>query len=359
MKYLISFIFLILFGIFISCTSPNESAVNESPSVTITANNSVLSIGDTLKLTLYIEDHTLKSGTVDFKDSSVIVFNNLDSVLDTTLFHVFRTVGSHSILISFSDGNSSTIKHFDVTVSNDYPELTIIPNKTTISLGDTLKLKLYAFDFTLSNGSVDFGDGNLIMFSNLNHVVDTTIEHVYNSMGTYSVSATFSDGYISKSTSVNVEVSHFFAFSFAVGMKWRFLYDYSYTDAVVGEIKEQSGIHEWKIISCNATNMDTTFIVEQTRNDTMHFIHVGFFDTTYSVKDTFYLTIVVSVNTVQFSWYNGIDIIPNYFYANSNLFTHYWYTYDDNGPFYYYYSFQAGGYVFMSEKLSLIDFYKP
>jgi hypothetical protein len=82
----------------ISCKSPLESdQTNDPPIVTVVGNDTTISIGDTLRLTIHASDATLTSGTIDFKDSSIVILNNLKSVLDTTLIHIFTSIGSYDI----------------------------------------------------------------------------------------------------------------------------------------------------------------------------------------------------------------------------------------------------------------------
>ena len=80
------------------------------------------------------------------------------------------------------------------TVSNSASIVTLVPNKTTVNIGDTLKVTVHASDATLSNGSLDFKDGTIINFINVTRVFDTTSVHVSLFPGTYPVTATFSDG---------------------------------------------------------------------------------------------------------------------------------------------------------------------
>src|SRR5258705_123180 len=103
----------------ISCNSLTEpeQTINDPPDVTVSANNATIILGDTLSLTLHASDPTLKNNTIDFKDSNVITLSNLGTVFDTTLIHVFKSVGSFAVTAAFSDGKKSTTKQLLVTIT--------------------------------------------------------------------------------------------------------------------------------------------------------------------------------------------------------------------------------------------------
>jgi hypothetical protein len=317
MKYLHYYILVMLCGNIISCkspTQPDQTPVNDPPVVTITGNYSTLSLGDTLRLTLHASDLTLTSGTVDFKDSTVVVLNKLKSVLDTTLIHIYKAIGSYDVTASLSDGDKVTTKDLDIVVSNYAPVVTLVVNKTSLNIGDTLKVTLHASDATLSNGTLDFKDGSIIPFSKLNRTFDTTIAHVYSQLGTYSVAASFSDGYSATNAFASVTIQHYYILSFSVGMVWRYSYSY-WNGNKNGYSLNQNGIHEWKIISFTAANQDTTFTVRQTRSDSVYIA----FDTSYVIKDTSQFTIVVSYSSIQFNTplSAGSFSVPNHTYITS------------------------------------------
>ncbi len=207
-KYLTYFLFIALLGSLISCNVPNQP-INNPPSVTITANTTTIETGDTLRLTIHAEDPTLISGTVDFKDGTVLVFNNLKSVFDTTLTHIFKSVGVLDVTISFSDGDKITSKQLNITVSNNPPPVvSVATNRTTIETGDTLRLTIHAEDPTLISGAVDFKDGTVLVFNNLKSVFDTTLTHIFKSVGVLDVTISFSDGDKITSKQLNITVSN-------------------------------------------------------------------------------------------------------------------------------------------------------
>jgi hypothetical protein len=369
-KIFLKYAVLILFAIIISCKSPTQPGQIEnqnSPSIIISYNsNSTLQVGDTLFLTLHVTDPKLKSGTIDFGDSSIIVvFSNLKPVLDTILIHMFMRMGPFNLTATFSDGDLITTKHLTIPVTyNPSPVITITPDKTTISLGDTLKLTLHATDITLSNGSINFNDGTIITFPHLYRSIDTTIMHVYSQLGTYSVSAAFSDGISTTSKSVSVSVQLYYTLSFKIGMSWRFSYNYHLEDAEVGVDTSKIGTHTWKIISSASTNHDTIFTIMQTTNDVVDIHNLPDIDTTYTTNDTSYFSISYSYSTVQWSWptkYFGIETfsIPNHVFIVSYPVWIFNTKYDYNGPLSYGYDWRPMGYYYISETFSLIDFTKP
>ena len=109
---------------------------------------------------------------------------------------------------------------------------------------------------------------------------------MYSQVGTYSVKATFSDGYSSTSSSVSVDIKYFFSFSFCVGMKWQFSYLYENVP-FMGDQIVQSGIHKWQVTSISLINQDSIYTVQQIRKDTVEFSNPGEnVDTTYIIADT-------------------------------------------------------------------------
>jgi len=365
------YIVLILFAIIISCKSPTEpiqpgqpvkTVPHDPPIITITGNSAYLFVGDTLTLTIHAADSTLKSGTLDFLDSTIIVFNNLKPVLDTTIIHIFKIAGSFKVKASFSNDDTIATAYYQVKISNTWPVVTLSPNKTTITLGDTLKITLHASDAKLTAGTLDFKDGTILTFSNLYRSVDTTINHVYSQLGTFSVTAVFNNGINSTSQSVSVSVQpvqHYYAFSFQIGMTWRFSYDYEYSNYVTEGDSSQIGVHTWKIVSSQVTDSDTTFTIMQTINDVIHYIYYPY--TSYTIKDTSYFTFTYSYSRVLWKWptkLNGYEIfsIPNH--ALISISSYPFYFFDDNGPNNNYYSYSIA-YISVSERFTLIDFTKP
>jgi PKD domain-containing protein len=360
-----------------SCTSPIQidHTINwDAPVVTMTVNHMSLSIGDTLQLTVHVADPTLKSGSIDFGDSTIVGWNDLGPVFDTTLLHVFRSVRSYELTASFSDGDRITTERLGIAVSPSSPKVTITPHKTTVRVGDTLEVTLHASDATLSNGTLDFGDGTVIAFPNLSHTFDTTIGHVYSYPGSYSVSATFSNGYTSRSASFTIAATnHFFALSLSTGMVWHYSYDFSYDDPPSGHSDNLTGIHEWRTISEVVVDRDTIFAIQQIRNDTRHSsypVNGRWVDTTYVFTDTSQFTVTVSDSSIRFNLpllsETRTDIIPNHTYLSNYPFT-VWdasyrgpAVYDDRaGLLRFSFEWSTIHSITTSEHLALIDYTKP
>ena len=309
MKNELYILLLVLCGSIVSCKSPTQTdqiIVNTPPIVTITGNRSTFMLGDTLRLSIHSEDLTLKSGTIDFKDSTVIVLNNLKPVFDSTFIHVYKSIGTYNITASFTDGNQITSKQFTLTVvSNPPPVLTLIPNKTSINVGDTLKIALHTSDTTLSNGYINFNDGTVISFNNLSKVLDTTIIHVYFTTGTFNVKATFSDGYNSTNSYQLITITNrHFGPSLTIGMTWRFEYNRWKRDNMIH--CHQWGEHVWRINSFSVLNQDTTYFVSLLKLDTVNVIcsdiYMGLIDTTYFAYESVQSTFVSSSNSIQFNF---------------------------------------------------------
>jgi hypothetical protein len=375
MKCFKCFLLIFLCGYILSCESPlqtDQTAVNKPPVVTIVGNVSTLEPLDTLRLILHASDSTLTNGTIDFKDGTVIPFNNLAPIFDSTLIHIFYSSGSYDVIVSFSDGNKITTKHFNVTViPNSPPQVTLVTNKTTLNLGDTLIVTLHATDHTLSYGYLYFNDGTQVSVSHLNQVFDTTIIHVYSQCGDYLISAEFYDGlYYGGSpyyAHVSVVVSHYYELSLSVGITWRF--SYSYDDYYYGPMiyTHQRGKHEWRIISSDKINSDSTvFTVQQIRSDSAY---IDYMNGTTFINDTSQFMIASSHNSIQFNApLNGQPfIIPNHryvsYYPIKILVKHYpeeeYMLFEDiTGPTKYYrenHPYKQDTY----ENLVLLEFIKP
>src|ERR1041385_7583684 len=371
------FLFFIVCANLASCTLPDQvdqAVANDPPVVTLTVDRTTLQVGDTLRLALHVADPTLKSGMVDFKDGNVVGWENLNRVLDTTLLHCFKSVGSYDITGVFTDGNKKTTERLGVQVSHSSPTVTIVPNRTALSIGDTLKVSIHAADVTLSDGNVAFGDGTMITFSNLSRVVDTTVDHVYSYQGAYVVTATFSNGYNSRSASFSIAPSgHYFSLSLSVGMMWRFSYRFS-SDVPPSAVSDsQGGTHVWWTISSVVLGQDTSFTVQQIRNDTRHLLFPSnnqYVDTTYNISDTLEFPILVSHGYIQFNWplHYGMrtDTVPNhafvprYPYYATQIGGGATATYDDKvGPLEYSYDFSTIHSISSSEHMTLVAFTKP
>ena len=303
MKNGIYFILLLLCMVFFSCkslTQPN----NESPTVSISANNSVISIGDTLKLTIRASDSVLKNGNVSFGDGTTITFSNLKSKLDTTIVHNFISKGNYNVTVSFSDEENTTTKELAVTVADrTAPSLSITANSKTITLGDTLKIRIRVTDTITFNGYLNFGDGTVFNFSNLKGTFDTTIAHLYTELrldsNPYIVTTEFGNSYKSISNSLSITTNIYFRLSFAVGTVWKFTYQKDFYSSANGSSGRTRGKHEWRIISSTETSSDTIFTVRETKADSVFLRGYGLpefaMDTTSST-----FKIVVSKNSISF-----------------------------------------------------------
>ena len=131
----------------------------------------------------------------DFGDGSIASGVNVD--------HVYVTSGSYTVTLTTSDGETSISTSKLITVVNQAPT-------ATISSADTVnKKESILFDSSLStdpNGDVlsyswNFGDGSLIQVS-----TNTSVNHVYSTSGTYTITLTVSDGETSTVTNKVITV---------------------------------------------------------------------------------------------------------------------------------------------------------
>ncbi len=76
-----------MYGIINSCKSPTKinPPDNNQLSVTISLNDSLLYLGDTLKISLLIKTNTYLNGSICFGDSNSISFIDHKGDLDTTI----------------------------------------------------------------------------------------------------------------------------------------------------------------------------------------------------------------------------------------------------------------------------------
>ena len=156
-----TFTIIILCEAWIACNSPNspvESKNNiippsdSSPTVSIIPNKTKLAPGDTLKISLQASDSTLANGSIDFSDGTIIQFNHLSKIFDTTIVHIYYQVGIYNIYVKFSDGNMTTSSSLIITVTFVW---------TTQSSG-TINT-LYSVFFTKMNTGVVVGDNGTIL----------------------------------------------------------------------------------------------------------------------------------------------------------------------------------------------------
>jgi hypothetical protein len=199
---------LIVSGMMMSCSSPDQPLVNAPPVVTLSARQLAVLLGDTLWVTIHASDETLSDVRVDFGDGNALALQTPKPVLDTTLSHRFGKSGAYTVVVTASDGRNETTKRVRASVWNTSPTVTLQPDKTVLEFGDTLRLVLHASDTSLSSGSVDFADGTILEFTHLDHRIDTTILHAYAHSGTYRITSTFHDGFDSTMSGVSITVSN-------------------------------------------------------------------------------------------------------------------------------------------------------
>ncbi|MFA5835214.1 MAG: hypothetical protein WDA22_17175 [Bacteroidota bacterium] len=347
-----------------------------TPTLTLVPNKSTLNLfEDTLRITLHADDFSLSNGFLDFKDGTIMTFPHLSHVLDTTVEHIYSHSGAYSVAASFGDGEKVTTKNLDVTVSDPPPIVTITTDTTSLSYGDTLKIKLHAYDRTLFSGSVDFTDGTILIFSNLNRVLDTTIYHVYSHLGMYHVSSIFSDGIRSTTTSALITINprtqkRYYELLLPIGTSWQFSYSKLGRNDLSLEYSKQWGIHEWKILKSSIVNQDTVLTVRQIMNDsvrTSEFIGIGYSHKYYAVNETSQFTIITSSNVIHFNApvVGGSISVPNRTYVISypikiEKYSDYMIFEDEHGPTEYHYSWgYAPAKSSIQENLKLILFKKP
>lgn len=177
------FILFLICIILISCESPNEIEPpnNNLISINISMNDSIIYLGDTLKISIRVESQNLFNGSINFGDSNSVIFSDLKNIIDTTLIHIFNSVGKFKVSASFSNGDGVILKEKNVEVipnPNFYVLFNV--NKTILVIDyDTLEVNIKASDSSLLQGSLDFDDGTIISFTDINQIFDTTITHVY------------------------------------------------------------------------------------------------------------------------------------------------------------------------------------
>lgn len=224
-KYLYLNILFLFCVIIISCESPNEVDPPKENliSVNVSVNDSIIYLGDTLQISLHVETGNLFNGSISFGDSNSVTFMNQKTILDTTIKHIYTSTGNYKVTLSISDGNELALKEFNIEViPNPLFFVILAVNKTTVVINyDTLIVTLKASDSTLSHGFLDFKDGTIVSFTNLNQTFDTTISHVYDitSYGGLNIEASFSNRNnktISKEMYINIITNP------SPGVSWEF-----------------------------------------------------------------------------------------------------------------------------------------
>jgi photosystem II stability/assembly factor-like uncharacterized protein len=157
------FTIIILCGAWIACNSPNSPVelknnilppLDSSPIVSIIPSKTELTSGDTLKISLQASDSTLANGSIDFSDGTIIQFNHLRNIFDTTIVHIYSQGGTYNIYVKFSDGNMTTSSLLTITV---FPQIVWRAQ----SSGTTATLRHVCF--TDANTGTVVGDNGIIL----------------------------------------------------------------------------------------------------------------------------------------------------------------------------------------------------
>jgi hypothetical protein len=368
-KYLeIIFIIQALFFI-LSCNSvnsPNDQIITpidtaDNDNYSIIFNKNTLDINDTLKIKIHPAKKSLTNGTIDFGDGSIINFSNLIEGVDTIFIHSYLNFGTYNVIIKFDIENGSLEWKYkvDIIFNSDY---SIILNKETLDINDTLQIKIHLAKKSLTNGTIDFGDGSIINLMNLNEGLDTTFTHSYLNLGTFYVVIKFNikNGILEQT--YKVDIKHFFSLKFPIGMKWVYQYYLSDINYMLNQFNYTKGIHTWEVVSYSDELSEYT--IRLSRIDT---VYIGTHDsgnTTINASDQNF-TIRDLGDTLKYNMPVGylfaLRAIPNNQYLTKYPLTlelswSYIVCEDKIGISFYTYNPQISRYVQEYERLTLINY---
>ena len=158
---------------------------------------------------------------------------------------------------------------------NSPPEVSLIINKDTMNINDTLKVRIHASSEDLSSGNIEYGDGTIVYFSNLKKEFDTTMTHIYKTISPdldyFKVTVSIKGNNLFTVETKNVFITkHYYALSLSVGMVWKYSYRYDYQEPPFQNYGNTKGIHKWEIVSNKYSATDTTFTVKESIIDTIY-----------------------------------------------------------------------------------------
>lgn len=88
----------------------------KAPELILEQDSIIATSKDTIKLRIRASDKTLKKGTIDFNDGTIITLNNLSKNIDTTITHNYKNNGSFLAIVTFDDGFQTTNKLIKIDI---------------------------------------------------------------------------------------------------------------------------------------------------------------------------------------------------------------------------------------------------
>ncbi len=110
--------------------------VGQPPIVDVQCNTTDIGLGDTLRIFIRVIDTDLRSGSIDFRDGSIVLLDHLRPVFDTTLTHVYSALGTYELQVSFRNAEYSSHTAVSILVRPATREFTC-----PISVGMTWRFK--------------------------------------------------------------------------------------------------------------------------------------------------------------------------------------------------------------------------
>lgn len=121
------------------------------------------------------------------------------------IFSILVAVTLYVLLSCESPSELERQQDSETQQDSDSPSVFFTINNLEFSRRDTLRLSLHVFDTNLSCGSVNYDDGSIVEFKNLNQCLDTTLIHIYTKDGNYKIKISFSD--FNNKTTKEIDVS--------------------------------------------------------------------------------------------------------------------------------------------------------
>jgi hypothetical protein len=371
-RKIIILIFISILAFFISCESPPDDHIlipitppDTSSNFSITSEDSIIVLGDTLILHIHMNFPIYKEGMVDFKDGTFIYFNSLEPIIDTTITHIYKTNGSYNIKVEFYRNRAEEYKYIYVDV---LPCAIITFENNPLPFGDTLLIHINMKNPIYYKGTIDFHYGNIIDLDSPVPIMDTTISYLYPISGSHNISFKFFNAMQSENHELSVNIlPYYFDLSLSVGSKWIFSYFFEESYPPQSYYIKQYGIHTWEIIAFEIVNGDTIYKVQQVRDDMIinklggnptpiiDTLQVDFFFYQHSINfswQLFYSIYTAEIPNRTFIEKYPIIIEPNGggWFAAFN---------DVSGPYHYHYERSGSHGYSQEEELILTEFIKP
>ena len=131
MKLKIGYILIIFILLYIyACDSIDEHSVspypqNINPSITLTADDSTIIVGNILSIHIHIENDVYYKGVIKFGDTHSIYLNSYVPIIDTSISYLYERSGTYNIVVEFHNDERTINKNVEIHVLRYLFDLTL------------------------------------------------------------------------------------------------------------------------------------------------------------------------------------------------------------------------------------------